>query len=118
MENENMNPQNSFTPGNSPVQPSAPEPQNEPQAPRGGSAGPMIASIIVIVLLVLAGLYFLNKIGGNNSNEAMEAELSNEENVLQDEELSESDDIDSIEADLGATTIVESDLSGVEEEIE
>lgn len=65
--------------------------------PNGSSAGPVIGIIVILVIIILGGLYFWGQRNGENTilNEALNAIN------LQ----SDSDEIDTIEADLNATDI-------------
>ncbi len=65
--------------------------------PRGGSAGPVIGIIVILVIIILGGLYFWGQREGNDEVLNEELDAIN----LQ----SDSDEVDTIEADLNATDI-------------
>ena len=64
---------------------------------KNGSAGPVIAVIIILALALLGGLYFWKERGGSN--------MASDEAVESIEKQSDSDDAASIEADLDATDV-------------
>ncbi len=85
------------------------EPQNPNQMPplsnemQNKSKGPLISVIIILVLIIVGGLYFLrersntvNYKNTNNQIETITADLKNQGTA---------DDLESIEADLKATNI-------------
>lgn len=74
------------------------------QEPKGGSAGPIIGIIVILIIIILGGLYFWNERSENMVTEDESMETINEQN--------ESDDTTSIEADLDAT-----DIDNVDSEI-
>ena len=86
-------------------------------ARRDSTVGPLIGSIIIILIILVGGLYFWGSIIVDRKNE-IESEAVLEEQS-QDSEVeaitnqSSSDDADSIEADLNAT-----DLDSADTEIE
>ena len=95
---------------------------NNPDFSRGIQAGPIIGSVIVIVVLVFGGLYFLGKkvtkegLLGPTPQEIIDAPDSR---IRALETLGTSDEIDALEEDLGATKIEELDteLSNIETEL-
>jgi hypothetical protein len=114
------NPENGNIPAEAPTTQVSPMP--EPQE-TGKSYGPIVGIIIVVILLILAGFYFwgeslsTNTDLGNPSDTLLINENANmEEDVVEDpviEEvgtevgapLSESDEIEDIEAELDATDL-------------
>lgn len=62
-----------------------------------GSVGPVIATIIILAVIVLGGLYFWGE-RGNRTNDEMYAPTDTTET-----KLNSSDDTNSIEADLNST---------------
>jgi hypothetical protein len=83
---------------------------------KGNHMGPIIGSIIIIILLVLGALYFWSK--ELNQNDA----APQDESAIQsgNATFNTSDEVASIEADLEATsfTEIEADLEALEQETE
>jgi uncharacterized protein HemX len=109
MENQTNTPENS-------------EPEVRPNLqPKEGGAGPIIGSIVIIVLIVLGGIYYWNTLSedrganqdGAQTQEEMDAQTSTST-------LSESDEITDIETDLNTTEIdgLDQELEDIENEIE
>lgn len=65
----------------------------------GGSAGPVVATIIILAVIVLGALYFWDQ------RDAVEEEVNVEATVETIETQDESDETSSIEADLEATDV-------------
>ena len=123
-------PQQSSTPTSEPVTtppPVIPTPKADPapqvSTPMAGttiteeskSAGPMVGSIIIIVIIIIGGLYFWGKYLTNQDLDlqgptAEEISAEVDEGLTALEEQSSSDEIADIEADLDAT-----DLEGLDE---
>jgi hypothetical protein len=80
--------------------------------PEKKSFGPLIAVIIILVLIVVGGLYFLKERASFNMPII---EIDGIESL---EQQGSSDDLDSIEADLNATDLNLLDTSGIEAEIQ
>ena len=79
------------------------EPTNTmPDAPKK-SNGALIGAIIVILILVIGGIYLINE---NQKEDKLLLE-ENIEMMQPNQDLSESDDLDSIEADLNSQTEIE-----------
>lgn len=105
--------------GPTPVQePVAPTPPQQPTPEEGlddGGAGPIIGSIIVILVIIAGGVYFwLERTDNSAEIEALlNEEVPAEDNVLSGlQEVETSDDIDAIEADLEGT-----DLDSLDDEL-
>ena len=67
------------------------------ERPGEGSAGPIIGTIIILIVIVLGGLYFWSQ-----RDDVVDGVDSQVESI---ETQSESDDVTSIEADLEATNV-------------
>ena len=67
------------------------------------SAGPLISVIVILALIIVGGLYFLKE----RSSEApyVPAEPDQDEITASLKQQNDSDDLDSIEADLNATNV-------------
>ena len=66
------------------------------------SNAPIIAVLVILILIIIGGLYFLN----SRSNSAPFVPTTSEDPMVDSlNQQSSSDDLDSIEADLNATTI-------------
>jgi hypothetical protein len=65
----------------------------------GGSAGPVVATIIILAVIVLGALYFWDQ------RDAVEEEVNVDATVETIETQDESDETSSIEADLEATDV-------------
>ncbi len=74
------------------------EQNNVNPAEKNGSAGPIIAVIIILALVILGGLYFWDQRGDRN-------EIINDDVLEAINTQSELDDAASIEADLDATDV-------------
>ncbi len=91
-------------------------------AQKDGTAGPLIGSIIVILIILIGGLYFFGSlVSAKKAQVETEQALEEQNEILQVEQTakqSKSDDVTSIEADLNATNIdtVDKDLSDIEKE--
>ena len=74
--------------------------------------GPIIGSIIIIILIVLGGLYFWGYVIEKNKTDFPEE--------VEKEEAGNMDDISQIEADLNSTNIdiLESDMQKIDSEID
>ena len=88
---------------------------------KDSTVGPLIGSIIIILIIAIGGLYFwgsliLDKKKEIQTQEVMEEQQDNETELLLKQ--SSSDDTASIEADLEAMTIdsVDDDFSSIESE--
>lgn len=102
--------------------PSQMPPLQNQEAPNGSSIGPLVAVIIILVLIVVGGLYFLKE----RSEQQIYTPTQTEEQVQEDpvvesfSEQSYSDDLGSIERDLNNTDInsVDQGSTQIEAEIE
>jgi hypothetical protein len=78
-------------------------------ATKDSTVGPLIGSIIVILLILIGGLYFLSSLISTKKTEIQVEQAQEEQaDTLKVEEAakqSNSDDVQSIEADLKATNI-------------
>ena len=89
---------------------------------KDSTVGPMIGSIIVICIIIVGGLYFLGSLISNKKNEIqIEQSAEQQQEILKVEETakqSNSDDVQSIEADLKATNIdnLDTGLTDIEKE--
>jgi len=83
-----------------------PENNNMPSMPKKPN-GALIGTIIIILIIIIGGIYLL-------SNSTEEATVETETPYLDSESLSDSDELESIEADLEA----DMSLEGVGEEVE
>lgn len=76
---------------------------------KDGTVGPLVGSIIVILILLVGGLYFLETLISAQKTEIQTQEvLESQGNTLQIEETvkqSTSDEVEAIEADLRSTNI-------------
>ncbi len=92
-------------------------------ATKDGTVGPMIGSIIVILIIVLGGLYYFGSIVAHKKNEIDLKRTSEEQSeILKIEKTakqSNTDDIDSIELDLKSTDIdnIDKSISDIDKEI-
>jgi hypothetical protein len=76
------------------------------------SAGPIAGSIIVIVIIILGGLYFLNQRTSDVDDSGPTGDqirLEGDEATLDLATQNESDEVDDIEADLDATSLEDLD---------
>lgn len=90
------------------TQPTQPEqPQGNP--PQEGSVGPIIATIIILAVIVLGGLYFWGQRASNSTDQETATSTVEGADVSSIEEQNNSDDASSIEADLNSTNIDELD---------
>lgn len=97
-------------------------PNNEPQPrplitkdEKEGSVGPVIASIIIIILIIVAGLYFWGSILKERGYTPEEfVDPNNDPKVEELESQGSSDEIDEISDDLGNTNIDDLD-SGLDD---
>lgn len=111
MENNQQNQTNPTTPPVYNPSPVSPVKENS-------STGSIIATIIIIAILILGGLYFWGKrIETQRNTEKIVSEMLNIENTAAVEasnikNVSSDDSLDTIEADLGAT-----DISSLDSEI-
>lgn len=83
------------------------------QEPEKKSIGPLIAVVIILVLIVIGGLYFLKE--RSVQNNLMPLETTSVESL---EQQGTSDEIDSIESDLNATNLEMLDMSDLEAEVQ
>jgi uncharacterized protein HemX len=76
---------------------------------KDSTVGPMIGSIIVILIILVGGLYFLGALISSKKTEIQTEQVQQEQaetlEVEQTAKQSSSDDVSSIEADLKATDI-------------
>ncbi len=91
-------------------------------AKRDGTVGPLIGSVIIVLVILIGGLYFWGSMIIDRKNEieteqALEDQASSAE-VESIASQSSSDETDSIEADLNATDLdsVDAEMSAVDEE--
>jgi hypothetical protein len=86
--------------------------EEAPKIKKDGSVGPVIGSIIIIVLLVLGGIYYFTSI-----NTAVAPVIENEPSTPT---LSDSTEIEDIEKDLEETTTddLDEELADIESEID
>lgn len=82
--------------------------------PEKKSVGPLIAVIVILVLIVVGGLYFLNERA--SLNQSVPGIETNDVGSL--EQQGSSDDLGSIEADLNATDLNLLDTSSMEAEVQ
>ncbi len=89
---------------------------------RDGTAGPLIGSIIIVLIILVGGLYFWGSMIVDRKNE-IESEAVMEEQTKDAEveaitSQSSSDEASSIEADLNATDLdsVDAEIEGVDSE--
>jgi hypothetical protein len=74
------------------------------------SFGPLISIVVIIAVLVIGGLYFFwNKPQADESDQAQTTSLP---------ELSQSDEINSIESDIQATENFDAELSDIEADLD
>jgi hypothetical protein len=89
---------------------------------KNGTVGPIVGSIIVILLIIIGGLYYMGSMILSKKAQIEERKSLEEQTItIQVEETvkqSDSDDVQSIEADLGSTNIDSLDqrLSDIEKE--
>ena len=88
----------------------------EQKGPKGKSNGAMIGTIIIILILIIGGIYLLGRIYGEKIEENETTQINNIENETyylegyeNSDSLSESDDLESIEADLQSQSDMEFD---------
>ncbi|HEY4516162.1 MAG TPA: hypothetical protein VJH67_03170 [Candidatus Paceibacterota bacterium] len=76
-------------------------------APEKKSSGPLIAVIVILLIIIVGGLYFLNQQMNRSRTLPTDSETTEEsDNVTTSlEAQGNTDDLDSIEADLNATSI-------------
>ncbi|PIP86459.1 hypothetical protein COV42_01565 [Candidatus Campbellbacteria bacterium CG11_big_fil_rev_8_21_14_0_20_44_21] len=86
-----------------------------PRDEKGAGVGPIAGAIIVIIIIVLGGLYFIGKRAGEiDTTEGVSEEVAPEDAaVLELEKQDNSDELEAIESDLEATN-----LENLDEEIE
>ena len=103
---------------NQPEQPTpSPTPTPTPEGD-GNSAGPIVGSVIVIIIIIIGGLYFW----GQRLSQDMKGEdiLSEEDALVADlVEVSDSDEVGAIEDDLNATDLddLDADLENIDLEL-
>ncbi len=91
-------------------------------AQKDSTVGPLIGSIIVILIIIVGGLYFFGSLISAKKVEVQTEQVLEEQNekmqIEQTAKQSQSDDVSSIEADLNATNVdtVDKDLSDIEKE--
>lgn len=99
---------------NNQINPNPIQAQNMPpvmQNPAPSSTGSIVATIIVIALIILGGLYFWGKrIETQKNNQKALIEMSNMENAAAVEvssinNVSADDSLESLEAEIGATNV-------------
>ncbi|MES2214055.1 MAG: hypothetical protein V4465_01515 [Patescibacteria group bacterium] len=91
------------------------EGNNMGQAPES-SVGPVIATIIILAVIVLGGLYFWGQRGADMTSETVPAQTQSvDETTAAIESQSSSDDTSAIDADLRSTdtTSVDSSIQGL-----
>ena len=89
---------------------------------KGSQAGPVIGSIIVIIVLVLGGLYFIGqKVSKDGIFEPSPEEILNESDLILEtlENQGTSDEVSAIEEDLNATILedLDAELQNIESEL-
>jgi uncharacterized protein YpmB len=95
-----------------------PTPENKPKE---GLVGPIIGSIIVIILVIVGGLYFWGTVINERQTTQTEAVDLNEDETLNDlTTQSDSDEVNSIEEDLNSTDLdnLDEELRDIEEEFD
>lgn len=91
-------------------------------AQKDSTTGPLIGSIIIIVILIIGGLYFLGSLIRQREVQIKEKEtfetMQNETLLEQTVQQSGSDDLKTIEADLEATNfdVLDSAIEDIEKE--
>lgn len=107
MENQTQNDQDVI---NTPIQNMVADTQKD------STVGPLIGSIVIILIVIVGGLYFWGALVTSKKSEIENQEILQEQtNTVEIEQAakqSSSDEVDSIEADLQATNIDELD-SGI-----
>jgi len=104
------------SPQPTPVQETTPTPSDTPQSPEPNvlgekehsSVGPIIASIIIIILIVIGGIYFWGAIlndSGYTPSQDSEAIVEDDSKTNDLNNQGTSDDVSDIEADLQATDV-------------
>lgn len=84
-----------------------------PQAPHEKKVGPIVGTLIIVLVLIVAALYFINQRLNTNepaANTTVQQDTTSQTSAshetinpaAQNGNLSSSDDVDSIQADLGA----------------
>lgn len=89
---------------------------------KDSTVGPLVGSIIIILIITVGGLYFLGTLISTKKNQIQaEQSITEQQETLKVEETakqSESDDVKSIEADLKSTNIdnLDTGLTDIEKE--
>ena len=86
--------------------------ETETKEPKKGSVGPIIGSIIVIILIILAGLYYLGSLKNTpeakapvveTNEEVVDSDIAEIEQVIDGTELDQLDqELDAIESEINA----------------
>ena len=90
---------------------------------KNSTTGPLIGSIIIIILIIVGGLYFWSTLITQKTQEIIQEEtnqvIQNEILIQKTVQQSESEDIQTIEADLEATNfnILETAIEDIEKEL-
>jgi uncharacterized protein HemX len=125
MENQDVNNTTNNQPQTPPVQTPQTPPVQTPQTPPvqtpegdGGSVGPIVGSVIVIIIIIIGGLYFWGqKLSTDKTADEIRAE---EDSLLANlETVGQSDELEDIENDLDATDLdnLDDDLDNIEVEL-
>lgn len=88
---------------------------NELETKSSDKIGPLIGSVIIILIIVLGAFYLFAQI-----KEKVSQQKNTQEEEIKKSEVSESDDINQIEAELNSTEIetIEEDLKSIEVELQ
>lgn len=86
------------------------------QAQQKKNIGPLIAGVIILVLIVIAALYVWGEKLSTKTMEEAPAAVSAEGTVVTDEApaISNSDEVDTLQAELDASETIEIDLSDLD----
>lgn len=92
-------------------------------AQKDGTTGPLIGSIIIIVIMIIGGLYFWSSLINQKTSKIIETEtteaIQNQMLIKETVKQSDSEDIDTIEADLEATNfdVLDDIIQDIEKEL-